>query len=100
MESLLDEVIRLFLDDTPHLLDQIHQAVQRADHGNLVRLGHTMAGSASNFGPNVVVRAARAVEAAARTQAPVAELVVASSDLDRAFERFQVALLSEAVPCS
>ena len=93
-EALLDEVIRLFLDDTPRLLAQIHAAIEVGDQPALIRLGHTVAGVASNFGPNPVVTAARQVEDLAKTCAGVSATGVAASHLDRAFNHFQAELLA------
>ena len=97
---LLDEVIRLFLDDTPHLLGQIHGAVERDDYSNLSRLGHTVAGVASNFGPNDVVIAARQVEEVGKTRATRAAAEASANHLDQVFEQFQTALLAEVGTCS
>ena len=98
-EALLDGVIRLFLDDTPRLLDQIRGAIDRDDHLALGRLGHTIAGVAANLGPNAVVRAARRVEEVAKTRSNPAEAKASARDLDRAFDRFQALLLAEAGVC-
>jgi len=98
-EGLLGEVIRLFLDDTPRLLAQIQQAIDHDDHASLARLGHTMAGGASNFGPNPVVTAARQVEQAGKTQADRAEAQTAAHHLAQAFEQFQTVLFAEVGTC-
>ncbi len=97
---LLDEVIRLFLDDTPLLLDEIRTATNRQDQPALIRLGHTVAGVASNFGPNGVVVAARRVEELARAGASQAEVGAAANHLARAFSQLQETLLAEVGVCS
>ena len=99
MEELLDEVIHLFVDDSPRLLDEIRRAADAEDHVALGRLGHTMAGSAGNFGPNPVIAAAHQVERAARAGAPRVEALALVDHLDQAYGRFQPALLAEVGTC-
>ena len=98
-DGLLGEIIRLFLDDTPRLLEEIHQAIDRADHADLARLGHTMAGGASNLGPNPMIAAARQVETAGKTRVNQAEAQALAHHLDHTFEQFQTVLLAEVGTC-
>ncbi len=91
-EALLDEVIRLFLDETPRLLDQIDEATDLEDHATLTHLAHTLAGVASNFGPNIVTVAARRVEELAKAGAGQSVCKAAIDHLDLAFEQFQAVL--------
>ena len=101
-DTLLDDVIRLFLDDTPRLLDQIHIAIAESDQTVLIRLGHTVAGVASNFGPNPVVGVARALERLARVGGSTEEVEAAACRLDRAFDQLRIELLASmgAEACS
>ena len=93
-DALLDDVIRLFLDDTPRLLDQIHTAIAESDQAALIRLGHTVAGVASHFGCNPVVAVARQVEKLARDGATNDEAEAVACRLDRAFDRLRTTLLA------
>ena len=98
-ENLLDEVIRLFLDSAPHLLEQVRGAADRGDHPDLGRLAHTVAGVASNFGPNRLIDAARKLERAVAGPASPGEVEVAIGQLGRTFAQLQVALLAEVAAC-
>ncbi len=62
--KLLGEVVGLFLDDCPRLLDEIGLAIRAADSASLKRLAHTVRGVASNFATPAVVEAARVLEVA------------------------------------
>ena len=93
-DALLDDVIRLFLDDTPQLLDQIHTAIDRSDQAALIHLGHTVAGVASNFGPNAVVAIGRSIEELARMGAPINEVEATAGRLDLAFDQLRLMLLA------
>ena len=93
-DALLDDVIRLFLDDTPELLGQIHAAIAAGDQAALVHLGHTVAGAASHFGLNPVVTVAREVENLARLGVENKRIEAASGHLDRAFDQLRSTLLA------
>ncbi len=60
--KLLGEVVGLFLDDCPRLLDEIDRAIRDADGASLKRLAHTVRGVASNFATPAVVEAAMTLE--------------------------------------
>jgi len=85
-ESLLAEVIGLFLDDCPRLLAELDDSVARLDYATLARLAHTVAGVASNFAIPIVTRAAKTLEALAKTQTE-AELATTLERLKEAIAR-------------
>ena len=49
-DSLLDELIDLFVADLPKRLDAITQAIERADAKDLALQAHALRGGAANFG--------------------------------------------------
>ncbi len=62
-EVFLAELIELFLQDYPRLLDEVRGALARNDADGLSRNAHALKGSASNFGAKPVCAAAQALEA-------------------------------------
>jgi two-component system sensor histidine kinase/response regulator len=65
--ELLREVVELFLEDSPRLLDEVRTAVEAGDASVLKRAAHTLKGAASNFGAAAVVTAALELETMGRT---------------------------------
>jgi HPt (histidine-containing phosphotransfer) domain-containing protein len=61
-EELLVELVKIFLDDYPHSLSDIEEAVARQDPPKLERAAHTLKGAVANFGAEPVVRQAYALE--------------------------------------
>jgi len=61
-EELLREVAGLFLDEYPMLLRDIQSAAMSRDAEALQRAAHSMKGSVSNFGADVVYQAAFILE--------------------------------------
>ena len=66
-EALFDEVLRIFLDDCPRLLDEIDFAIEAGDCEGLQRSAHTIRGASGHFAATAVVSAAQRLEAAARS---------------------------------
>ena len=65
--ELLREVVGLFLDDYPHSLEMIRDAVAHSDHSGLERHAHSLKGSVSTFGAQEVFEAAFALEKQGRS---------------------------------
>ena len=65
--ELLREVIGLFLDDYPHSLEMIRDAVARGDQTSLERHAHSLKGSVSTFGAQEAFDAALALERQGRS---------------------------------
>jgi HPt (histidine-containing phosphotransfer) domain-containing protein len=65
--ELLREIIELFLEDSPRLIDEVRAAVAAGDAAALRRAAHTLKGAASNFGASAVVAAALELETMGRT---------------------------------
>ena len=62
-ERLLDEILGLFLDEGPRFLAEAREAIEGQDVGTLIRVGHTLAGTASHFAAEGLVVSARRLEA-------------------------------------
>ena len=60
--ELLQEIARLFLDDTPNMMSHIEQAIAARDADALGRSAHTLKGCVSNFGAAEVYEAALNLE--------------------------------------
>jgi len=66
-EELLCEVIGLFLDDYPHSLQKLREAVNAGDHSSVEQHAHSLKGSVSIFGAQEAVEAAFALEKQGRS---------------------------------
>lgn len=62
-QELLREIIELFLEDSPKLLEDIRSALQDGDTQAAYRAAHTLKGSAGNFDAHDVVTLAQRLEA-------------------------------------
>ena len=65
-QELLQELIDVFLEDAPQLMDLVRKALGDCDAGAVYRAAHTLKGSAGNFGAPAVVGLALGLEADAR----------------------------------
>jgi HPt (histidine-containing phosphotransfer) domain-containing protein len=65
--ELLREIIKLFLADSPRLIEDVRAAVAAGDAAALKRAAHTLKGAAANFGAAPVVAAALELEMMGRT---------------------------------
>jgi HPt (histidine-containing phosphotransfer) domain-containing protein len=65
-QALLDDLIDVFLEYGPQLLDRVRHALDDGDSGSLYRSAHTLKGSASTFGARDVVACALRIESEAR----------------------------------
>jgi signal transduction histidine kinase/DNA-binding response OmpR family regulator len=90
-ESLLAEILGLFLEDAPRLRAEIRAAIESRDAPTLARLAHTVVGVAGNFAAWRLVESARKLEAMGKT----GELAGAGDvlgALEREFDRFRRAV--------
>jgi CheY-like chemotaxis protein len=65
-EELYREVLELFKEDAPHLMEQLQDALQASDLATVERQAHTLKSTAANIGANGVREAALEVEHSAR----------------------------------
>ena len=64
--EVLQEIIALFLEDCPNLLDDIRSALAAGDAQAVYRAAHTLKGSVGNFEAHAAVEIAQRLEARAR----------------------------------
>jgi two-component system, sensor histidine kinase and response regulator len=76
--DLLKEITGLFFEDTPRLISEVRNAIQRGDAHALERSAHTLKGSVGNFGARGAFDAAYSLEQMGR-----------NGDFARASEVFQ-----------
>lgn len=65
--ELLEELLRLFADECTSSLEQMRTVWNARDKNTLIRLAHTMKGSAANVGANCISEAARELEMQVRS---------------------------------
>ena len=65
-QELLAEIIHLFREDVPELLDAMRNALQQGDMTSLERSAHSMKGAAGNLSAHVAVGAAVRLEQSAK----------------------------------
>lgn len=60
--QVLRELVDLFLDDCPHRLAEIHEALERQDGNRLKNAAHALKGAVGNFGARPIVTLAMTLE--------------------------------------
>ncbi len=88
-KDLLKEVVALFLDDCPKLIEQMREAIQKSNPGGLQKAAHTLKGSVSNFGATFAVQAALDLETMGKTGnlgGAAGALVLLEKEIDRVRE--------------
>jgi len=87
-EGLFREILGLFLDDCPRLIDEIRDAIGSGDSASLGRAAHTLKGTSGHFSASEVTAAASRLEAAGRlgTHAEPSDLDALISALDHFFD--------------
>lgn len=66
-KELFDEIITLFLQDTPLQVKQLKDALENKDGETIYRQGHTLKGSAANIGAHALKDAASEMEKAGKS---------------------------------
>jgi len=61
--EFLQELIAIYLADTPKQLTKLEEAIHRQDAGQVVHAAHTIKGSSGNFGAAQLARLAQEMEA-------------------------------------
>jgi two-component system sensor histidine kinase/response regulator len=85
-QELLAEMIHLFRDEVPQLLDAMRNSLQQGDLKSLERSAHSMKGAAGNLSANVAVDAASRLEQSAKNgdvESSKANLATLQSAIDR-----------------
>jgi HPt (histidine-containing phosphotransfer) domain-containing protein len=65
-QELLTELIQLFLEETPQLIDAMRGALEKGDMRELAQSAHAMKGAASNFTAYATTNAAAQLETDAK----------------------------------
>lgn len=89
--QFFNELIDIFLTDTPARVEEIRSGLAKADAPGVMRAAHSIKGSAGNFGAGALAQCAYAIEQASRG----GDLATAASlepELAAAFARVQSAL--------
>jgi CheY-like chemotaxis protein len=89
--TLLEEVVEIFLQETPDSLSNLGQLADRQAFVETAKLAHRLAGSAASIGGKYMQAAAQVVESAAARGA-VADVTEALAKLDREWQRVKSAL--------
>jgi HPt (histidine-containing phosphotransfer) domain-containing protein len=93
--GLLDEIVRLFLDDAPRLREQIREAIGRRDAKALRSAAHSLRGGSSHFAAPSITEAAKLLELSAQSE-DFAAADAARAKLEPALDRV-LAALSESL---
>lgn len=92
----LQDVIESYLEDTPMLIEEMREAVERGDWEDLSRIAHSLKSSSGIFGAKYMVELCRAIEAAARERAAPEERTAQVSrqlrELAEAYEKVRAVL--------
>jgi signal transduction histidine kinase/CheY-like chemotaxis protein/HPt (histidine-containing phosphotransfer) domain-containing protein len=92
--GLVKKVTDLFLQDTPGQLADLRNSLQKGDSVRLVRVAHTLKGSAANLGAHEMVRICSELQVLGETEnIGIAPSLIA--DLENQFGPVRDALLSE-----
>jgi HPt (histidine-containing phosphotransfer) domain-containing protein len=91
--ALLQELIRIFLDDVPRQLAEIRQAIAAKDASRLARVAHSLGGAVGNFGAKPAHDAALRLEAIS-TRTDMTRAAAAAMELEQALECLRPALLA------
>lgn len=65
-QELLDEIVALFLDDGPKMLDRLREAVARREAGDIERAAHSLKGALLNMAADPVAEVALEIETMGR----------------------------------
>jgi CheY-like chemotaxis protein len=91
-QELLAEIINLFVDDAPRLMEAMRGALQQGDMTVLERSAHSMKGAASNLSANLTAAAAMQLEKDAKN-GDVASSKASLANLEAAVDRLLPALV-------
>jgi HPt (histidine-containing phosphotransfer) domain-containing protein len=89
--ALVAELVKLFVEDVPPLVERIREAARGEDADALERSAHRLKGSASTIGAEGMAEQCRQVEGFARKR-DWARSEAAASSLEAEFERVKQAL--------
>ncbi|HKB91654.1 MAG TPA: Hpt domain-containing protein [Opitutaceae bacterium] len=92
--GFLNEIITLFLEDTPARIAEISDCLAKGDGPTLTRAAHSLKGSSSNFGAEAFRLLAEKIEGMGK-QGDFASIPPALEELKAEYERVKAALQEE-----
>jgi len=92
-ETLLKEIVALFLEDHPRLVSDIRMAIREGDAQRLEKAAHALKGSVGNFASESAFQAALGLETIGRNQ-DMAQAPEAMIDLENKISQLQEQLVS------
>jgi HPt (histidine-containing phosphotransfer) domain-containing protein len=99
--EMLEEIIGLFLEDSPKLIESIRSALADGDTNAVYRAAHTLKGSAGNFDAHTAVALAQRLEARAREgNLDLAKSVFASLETEMDALHLSLGSTREALQCA
>ena len=93
--ELLEEIVALFRDECPGMVEAVREAVQADDAEQIYRSAHALKGALMNIAANPVAEKAAVIEAAGRNGA-LDSIDALFSDLEGAVDRLAVELAAVA----
>jgi two-component system, sensor histidine kinase and response regulator len=81
-EDLLRDIVQIFLEDVPGMIEKIHKAVAETDANSLQRAAHSLKGLTATLSAHGVVSAAAQLEHIA-TSRNLAEAAQAAAEVER-----------------
>lgn len=90
-QSLFEEMVEFFFADSPALLQQIREGVERNDARQVERSAHSLKGMASMFDAGRTVAAAAAIEELGRSQ-QLERVALLADRLDREVQSLTTAM--------
>ena len=93
--SLLQELIKIFLEDAPRQLAEIREAIAAKDARRLNRAAHSLGGAIANFEAGPAHEAAVRLERISASP-DIAGAADAAAELERTLERLRRELLAES----
>lgn len=84
-------ILEAFWESTADLQAELNSAVQNASYQDIVRIGHTLKGSAANIGASTMATSAKEIEQAARAEA-ISEVRDALEEFGQTIEQTRKAI--------
>jgi signal transduction histidine kinase/DNA-binding NarL/FixJ family response regulator len=91
-QSFLEQVVELYLESAPTLIEQLRGGLSSADAGAVRAAAHTLKSSSANVGAMQLAEMCRRLEAAARTGALDAHALLSAQAIDAEFAAVRFAL--------
>ncbi|MES2355272.1 MAG: response regulator [Pseudomonadota bacterium] len=94
-DSWLREIVQIYLDSSPPLLEEMYTSHDGGDAKTLYRMVHTLKSSSASLGARKLAELCKAAEAAVRESGAQALTTAQLGEIQAEFERVKVALKAE-----